>query len=248
MLHILFLRSDCQNITGNHKSMLSALQKECFIKNWVSISPSNLKPISLVLSLCLFETRSPSLGWPPTHYVGPVKKRLELLILLLPPPKPPKCWNYWHVPTTFICCCCYLPLFICLFVYVYKYTHPVEHVWRSKGNFQEWVLSFHHVASRDWTQVIRLVGKGFYPLSHLIDPTHPVLYGSGNQIHGFIHAKRANCAIFSALKALFSPFFNKAELCLIKIFHCILNHEGYEKERHWRGKKRHAPECGHRVL
>lgn len=35
------------------------------------------------------------------------------------------------------------------------------------SNFHAIVLSFHQVGPRNWTQVLRLGGKGLYPLSHL---------------------------------------------------------------------------------
>lgn len=40
-------------------------------------------------------------------------------------------------------------------------------MWRSEDSLQKLFLSFHHVGSWDWTQVIMFGGKCFYPLSHL---------------------------------------------------------------------------------
>lgn len=39
-------------------------------------------------------------------------------------------------------------------------------VWRSEDNHGESVLSCHHLGSGDQTQVDRLGGRDFYPLSH----------------------------------------------------------------------------------
>lgn len=47
-------------------------------------------------------------------------------------------------------------------------------------------LSFYHVDSRKQTQVVRLGGKHFYPLSHLAVlpfPTYSVLFYSGDDTH-----------------------------------------------------------------
>lgn len=42
-------------------------------------------------------------------------------------------------------------------------------------DFQEPVLSFHHVSAENQTQVIRCGGKYLYPMSHLTGPIHFIL-------------------------------------------------------------------------
>lgn len=43
-------------------------------------------------------------------------------------------------------------------------------IWRSEENLPEWILSFHHMAPRNQTQVIRLDCNHLCPLSHIAGP------------------------------------------------------------------------------
>lgn len=45
-----------------------------------------------------------------------------------------------------------------------------QHACMGSENLQELVLSFCHMASRDWIRIIRLGSKQPYPLSHPSDP------------------------------------------------------------------------------
>lgn len=45
---------------------------------------------------------------------------------------------------------------------------------KSEDNVQEWVLSFYHVRSRNWTWVVRLGSKHSYPLSRITSPLFSV--------------------------------------------------------------------------
>ena len=47
--------------------------------------------------------------------------------------------------------------------------------WGSEKTLEKMVLYFHYVDSKDPTQVIRLVGKYFYPLIHLSAPSKSCL-------------------------------------------------------------------------
>lgn len=62
--------------------------------------------------------------------------------------------------------------FLHFFIYVCwvaaKFTHFLACMWRSEDNFQSSVL--YSVGTSDQTQVIRLGGKCFYPLSHPVGP------------------------------------------------------------------------------
>lgn len=49
-----------------------------------------------------------------------------------------------------------------LFIYMCMHVDMLEHVWRSKDNLQELVLSFYPVTPEDGTQVIRLVMQDHY--------------------------------------------------------------------------------------
>lgn len=49
-----------------------------------------------------------------------------------------------------------------------EYMCVLLNIWRSEGNFGEWVLSIYHVGHRDPTQASRLVSKSTDLLSHLI--------------------------------------------------------------------------------
>lgn len=51
-----------------------------------------------------------------------------------------------------------LHLCVCVHARTYMHAHAF-HMWQPEANSQESVLSFHHVGLRNWTRVIRLVGK-----------------------------------------------------------------------------------------
>lgn len=55
------------------------------------------------------------------------------------------------------------------------------HSWRSKDNFPESVLSFHHVGSRDGTQVVRFSGSR---LNHLTYLQGPYSFPHGDRLPG----------------------------------------------------------------
>jgi hypothetical protein len=62
-----------------------------------------------------------------------------------------------------------LLLYLSTCVYTSTHVHATAHMWGLEFNFQESVLSLYHASSSAWTQV-KIVGKYFYPLSHLACP------------------------------------------------------------------------------
>jgi hypothetical protein len=70
-------------------------------------------------------------------------------------------WNIFKFPILefkmgFVLLCFY---FVCASITV--------RIWQSENNFVKLVLSFHHIGPGDQSQIIRLGGKHFYPLSYL---------------------------------------------------------------------------------
>lgn len=66
--------------------------------------------------------------------------------------------------------CYYYCVFVSVMEREHTYTNATVHMWSPKDNFVELILSFHWVGSRDWSQVVKLGGKGLYPLSTSPDP------------------------------------------------------------------------------
>lgn len=56
-----------------------------------------------------------------------------------------------------------------------EHTDVTTLMWGSEDNLRESILFFHDVGSRDGTQVVRLCGNGFYPLSHPLAVAAPTL-------------------------------------------------------------------------
>lgn len=54
---------------------------------------------------------------------------------------------------------------VCMHVYVSSNVSKL-HTWRSENNLKESALSFHYVGPRNWTQIVSLGDKSFYPLSY----------------------------------------------------------------------------------
>jgi hypothetical protein len=61
--------------------------------------------------------------------------------------------------------CVYVCLCLCVFMLC-----AMLYMWRSEGNIQKLVLSFHHVGSGDQIQFIRIGGKHCYSQCHLASP------------------------------------------------------------------------------
>ena len=66
-------------------------------------------------------------------------------------------------------------LFMCVGVHILMHAHgpahrSTEHLWKSEDIFSESVHVLHHVVPGTRTHVIRLGGKCFYPVCHLMDP------------------------------------------------------------------------------
>lgn len=64
---------------------------------------------------------------------------------------------------------CASTMCMCVHVCVHGCTWATVCVWKSGDNIQALVLSFHHVGSRNWTEVVGLGGKHLY-LSHVASP------------------------------------------------------------------------------
>lgn len=62
---------------------------------------------------------------------------------------------YFHLPIIYLLGC------------LYAHTYTMAHMWRSEGNLQELLLSFHHVVPRGQIQVSRPGSECLYPLSHV---------------------------------------------------------------------------------
>lgn len=113
-------------------------------------------------------------------------------------------WNfsfYLNLPFLFLKTCLFS--FIYLFtVYMCMYT---SHTWRSEGNLQQSLLSFHLVGSWGQTQVCRVGGKDTYPLGYCAPvfplaqvsswPILPIPFFLTKMIHSFLK-------VFSAVLAL----------------------------------------------
>lgn len=56
-------------------------------------------------------------------------------------------------------------------------TGAVACLWRTGSDFQDSVLTFHHMGSEDRTQGVKLGGKHLSPLKHLQTPTAVVFFG-----------------------------------------------------------------------
>lgn len=76
----------------------------------------------------------------PTHF--------KIYITFPPPPMPT------YITFLFVDCMCEC-----------THAHSTVHLWRTDDKFQKFVLSFHLVSPRDWTQVVRLTGKHSWAIS-----------------------------------------------------------------------------------
>lgn len=98
----------------------------------------------------------------PTQSLFPQLSPLPTMLLTL-------WWARWII--LLLSPCLLWIYFFLFFIYIFSecFCHML-HMWRSEDKFQEWILCFHRVCSKDWIQFVRVGNKCLCLLGHLTGP------------------------------------------------------------------------------